>query len=137
METEIKEENRHWLEDEETARQRVEQARTLKTQARTGGLKFEAYLPSGIAEWVLDMVEKGDFIDPCEAVFVFMKQAKDIDPYDDIKIEIIKKRVGEGIKDLEEGRVHDIDEVMERLKKDIGNGTKPAVWKKIPQKEAE
>lgn len=46
----------------------------LRQQASEGGLKFEAYLPSGLAEWVLDMVEKGIFRDPAEAVFVYMQK---------------------------------------------------------------
>lgn len=69
---------KHWLETDKTAQQRVDQARSLKEQAKTGGLKFEAYLPSSLAEWVLDMVEDGVFLDPCEAIFVYMGQAKDI-----------------------------------------------------------
>ncbi len=68
----------HWAETDETAKQRIEQARALKATAAKDGLKFEAYLTPNIATWVLEMVERGDFIDPSEAVFVFMKQAMDI-----------------------------------------------------------
>ena len=48
-------ENKHWLENEETAQQRIEQARTLKNHASKGGLKFEAYLTPDLAVWVLDI----------------------------------------------------------------------------------
>jgi len=67
-----------WMESDETARQRVEQAR-VKPQSSRGGLKFEAYLTPDLAVWVLDMVEQGIFLDPSEAVFVFMGQAKDME----------------------------------------------------------
>jgi len=56
------------------------QARTLREQARKGGLRFEAYLPSSLAEWVLDLVEKGVFTDPGEAVFVILGEHKDLEP---------------------------------------------------------
>jgi antitoxin ParD1/3/4 len=97
--------NKHWMETEETAQQRITQARLLKEGARTGGLKFEAYLTPDIAEWVLDMVEQGDFIDPSEAVFVFMGQAKDIEPHQDLKEEIFRRRIAKGIEEAEQGHV--------------------------------
>lgn len=43
------------------------QAKALRETARKGGLKFEAYLPPWLAEWMLDMIERGVFTDPSEA----------------------------------------------------------------------
>ncbi len=128
-----KKDNILWMETPKTAQQRIEQARKLKKQAKTGGLKFEAYLTSDLAEWVLDMVEKGDFADPCEAVFVFMGQAKELDECDDLKLELLKKRINKGVKDIEEGRTYSAEEVENYLEKAINEKTEPAVWKKIEQ----
>ena len=49
-----------------------DQARALREQARTGGLRFEAYLPGDMADWLLAQVEQGHFVDPSEAVFAIL-----------------------------------------------------------------
>ena len=123
-------ENKHWVETEQTANQRIEQARSLKEQAKKGGLKFETYLTPDLAEWVLSMVEQGDFIDPSEAVFVFMQQARDIDSHDDLKIDILRKRLeaSEASGSLVDGK-----EVFEKIKKDLKNMPESAIWEKISQ----
>ncbi len=123
--------NKHWIETDETAQQRIDQARSLRDQAKTGGLKFEAYLTPGLAEWVLDMVEDGIFLDPCEAVFVYMGQAKDIEPHDDLKEEILKRRIQQGVDDAEAGRTYTADEVKQHIEEVRRRRTDPAVWRKI------
>src|SRR3546814_10318758 len=45
------------------------QAKALREQARAGGLRFEAYLPPALADWLLERIERGTFADPGEAVF--------------------------------------------------------------------
>ena len=126
--------NRHWVESQESARQRIEQVKSLQEQARKGGLKFETYLPPDLAEWILDMVEDGVFVDPSEAVFVFMQQAKDIDPHNDLKEEILRRRINQGLKDHNEGRSYSMEEVRERMEQYVKGKTEPAVWSKISQK---
>jgi len=37
-------------------------------------LRFEAYLPPQLAEWLLERIEKGVFLDPREAVFVLLDE---------------------------------------------------------------
>ena len=123
--------NKHWKKTDETAQQRIDQARSLKDQAKTGGLKFETYLTPDLAEWVLDMVEEGIFIDPCEAVFVYMGQAKDIEPHDDLKKELLRRRIHEGIDDAEDRRTYTADEVQQHLEEVRRRRTAPAIWKKI------
>ena len=123
--------NKHWIETDDTAQQRIDQARSLKDQAKTGGLKFETYLTPDLAEWVLDMVEEGVFIDPCEAVFVYMGQAKDIEPHDDLKKELLRRRIQEGIDDAEDRRTYTADEVQQHLEEVRRRRTAPAIWKKI------
>ena len=126
-------ENKHWIENDETARQRIEQARSLKEIAQKGGLRFEVYLTPGLAEWILDMVEHGDFIDPSEAVFVFMEQAQEIEPHDDLKEEILRRRLQKGLDSIEQGRTYSADEVWEHINKIREEKAEPAVWKKIEQ----
>ena len=69
----------------------IAQARTLREQARKGGLRFEAYLPPNLAEWVLDLVEEGVFTDPGEAVFVILGEHKDLEPHADLREEILRR----------------------------------------------
>lgn len=126
---EFTEENRHWVESEETAQERIRQARSLKEQAEAGGLRFEAYLPSDLAVWVLGMVERGIFIDPSEAVFVLMGQAHDIEPHQDIKKEILKRRIQQG----ENGVTYTLEEVMQSIDEEMHQITEPAIWQKIGQ----
>jgi hypothetical protein len=38
---------------------RIAQAEALRQQAGKGGLRFEAYLPPDLAEWLLSLIERG------------------------------------------------------------------------------
>jgi len=42
---------------------RIAQARALREQAAKGGLRFEAYLPPDLAEWLLGLIERGIFVE--------------------------------------------------------------------------
>jgi antitoxin ParD1/3/4 len=77
--------------DEATRRHGVEQAKALREQARAGGLRFEAYLPSDLAEWLLDQVESGMFVDPGESVFVMLTEQPDLEPHADLREEILRR----------------------------------------------
>jgi len=123
----VKTENKHWIENEVTSRQRIEQARALREQVGTSGLKFEAFLPTDIAQWVLGLVENGVFLDPAEAVFVFMGQAKDLEPHDDLIMEILKRSLDKAAK----VPYYPHDEVEAKLEERAKDKGKPAVWKKI------
>jgi antitoxin ParD1/3/4 len=68
---------------------RVVQAGALKEQAGKGGLRFEAYLPPGLAEWLLDLIERGVFVDPSEAVFVILGEHRDLEPHADLRRELL------------------------------------------------
>jgi antitoxin ParD1/3/4 len=58
-----------WPSAEEKAKN-IAQAKALRVQAEKGGLRFSAYLPPGLADWLLGLIEKGTFHDPSEAVLV-------------------------------------------------------------------
>ena len=69
------------------------QARALREQARKGGLRFDAYLPPSLAEWLLELIERGIFADPSEAVFVILGEHRDLEPHADLRREALKRRV--------------------------------------------
>ncbi len=79
-----------WRTADQKARD-IAQARALRDQASKGGLRFEVFLPSGLAEWVLDFVERGVFTDPDEAAFVMLGEQKDIEPHADLREEILRR----------------------------------------------
>src|SRR3546814_354250 len=57
-----------------------DQAKALREQARAGGLRFEAYLPGDMADWLLAQVERGHFVDPSEPVFATVPHFIHMDP---------------------------------------------------------
>ena len=78
---------------------RIAQARALREQAGKGGLRFEAYLPPDLAEWLLDLIERGVFADPSEAVFVMLGEHRDLEPHDDLRHELLQRTVQAAIDD--------------------------------------
>jgi hypothetical protein len=91
-----------WRTAEEKAAD-IAQAKALREQAGNGGLRFEAYLPPGLASWVLDMVERGIFTDPSEAVFVILGEHKDLEPHADLRKELLKRIIQAAIDDTRPG----------------------------------
>jgi antitoxin ParD1/3/4 len=107
----------------------IAQARTLREQARKGGLRFEAYLPSSLAEWVLDLVEEGVFTDPGEAVFVILGEHKDLEPHADLREEILRRTLQAAMDDPRPGFT--ASEVNERIGKLMREPrAEPAVWRR-------
>ncbi len=128
-------ENIHPFETEESANLRIEQARRLKPLVRENGLKFEVFLPTNLGTWVLDMIEEGRFLDPSEAVFVMMGLAKDLDPHQDLKDELLKRELDRRVASMEAGRYFTIQEFkahMEELKTKLKTRQEPTVWEKNP-----
>src|ERR1700693_5359487 len=87
-----------WRTPDERA-QDAAQAAALKDQASKGGLRFEAYLPSDLAAWVLDLVERGVFVDPGEAVFVILGEHRDLEPHIDLRRESLKRSLDAAMND--------------------------------------
>jgi hypothetical protein len=69
-----------WPSAEQKAKN-IAQAKALRVQAEKGGLRFSAYLPPGLADWLLGLIEKGTFHDPSEAVFVILGEHQDLEPH--------------------------------------------------------
>ena len=76
-----------------------EQAKALREQARAGGLRFEAYLPPDMADWLLERVERGMFVDPSEAVFAIVKNFIELEPHRDLRDELLRRMLQAAIDD--------------------------------------
>lgn len=71
------------------------QAKALREQARAGGLRFEAYLPPDMADWLLERVERGGFVDPSEAVFAIVQNYIEMEPHRDLRDELLCRMLEE------------------------------------------
>jgi len=107
-----------------------EQAKALREQARAGGLRFEAYLPGSMADWLLEQVERGGFADPSEAVFVMAQNFIEMEPHRDLRDELLRRMVQAAIDDPRPGIPH--EEVCAEMKRWIAKPRpEPAHWQKI------
>jgi len=70
-----------------------QQVQVVCDAAAEGGLRFEAYLPPKLALWLLDRIEQGKFIDPSEAVFVLLDEARELEQHSDLRQELLKRRI--------------------------------------------
>ncbi len=77
----------------------IAQAKALREQASQGGLRFEVYLPSSLAQWLLDFVERGVFTDPSEAVFVILGEHQELEPHADLRKEILRRSLEAAMND--------------------------------------
>ena len=107
----------------------IAQAKELRARASKGGLRFEAYLPPGLAEWVLDFVERGMFTSPSEAVFVILGEHQDLEPHADLRREIVRRSLEAAMNDPHPGIPADeVHAHMERLMAEPR--PEPAVWQR-------
>jgi hypothetical protein len=108
-----------------------EQAARLKEHAAKAGLKFEAYLVPGMAEWALEQVEKGHFIDPSEVAFVAMQQFMELQKYPDVGRELLRRMLQASIDDPRPSIP--AEEVFASLKEHIKEFSKltAAQWEKV------
>jgi antitoxin ParD1/3/4 len=110
---------------------RLAQARALRQQARSGGLRFEAYLPPALADWLLAHIERGTFRDPSEAVFVIFGEHEDLEPHSDLRHELLKRSLQAALDDPRPGIP--AEEVFSKLRKRMQDPrAEPAVWRKLP-----
>jgi antitoxin ParD1/3/4 len=71
--------------------QRRREAIALREQAKEGGLRFSVYLPPGLADWLLGLVENGTFLDPSEAAFVMLQEQQELEPHQDLRQELLSR----------------------------------------------
>jgi hypothetical protein len=102
---------------------------SIRRQAAEGGLVFEAYLPPGLAAWVIGLVEQEVFHSPAEAVFVAMQSFRELEEHPDVKRELLHRAIQQGIDAAEQGGGMPAEEVMTRLRNAMqGPQAEPAVW---------
>lgn len=106
------------------------QARALRIQAREGGLRFDAYLPSQLADWLLDMIERGIFRDPSEAVFVILGEHRALQPHQDLRDEMFRRSIQTAIDDPRPGiPSEEIKAIMQRML--AAPRPEPAQWRRV------
>ena len=111
----------------------IAQAKALREQASQGGLRFEVYLPSSLAEWLLDFVERGVFTDPSEAVFVILGEHQELEPHTDLREEILRRSLEASMNDPRPSIPG--EEVMVRIARKLAEPRRePAVWRQRPKK---
>ena len=93
-----------------------------------GGLRFSAYLPPGLADWLLGLIEKGIFHDPSEAVFVILGEHKDLEPHTDLRREILARSLQATIDDPRPSMP--AEEVFKELRELRALSREPVVWEK-------
>jgi hypothetical protein len=104
---------------------------SVRRQAAAGGLRFEAYLPPGLAEWVVSLVEQEVFRSPSEAVFVAMQSFRELEDHPEVKQELLASVLQKRIDSMDEGGGLPGEEVMARLRHEMeGPRPEPAVWDK-------
>jgi len=106
-------------------------AKTLREQARLGGVRFESYLPSGLADWLLAKIERGVFVDPSEAVFVMLGEQQDLERFADLREELERRCLQDSLNDPRPRIPH--EEVKARLKRLVDTPRpEAAAWMKVP-----
>lgn len=107
----------------------IAQANALREQASADGLRFEVFLPSDLAVWVLDLVARGVFTDPGEAAFVMLQEQQDLEPHDDLRQEILHRSLLKSMNDPHPG--YSQEEVWEHLRGKLAEPRRePALWRK-------
>jgi antitoxin ParD1/3/4 len=113
----------------------IAQARALMPSARKGGLRFEVYLPSELAAWVLDFVERGVFVDPDEAVFVILGEHRELEPHADLRQEALRRTIQAARDDPRPGiPLAEVEAQMDKLLAEPR--PEPAVWRQRPPVDA-
>ncbi|MGO9170770.1 MAG: hypothetical protein ACLP7P_02225 [Rhodomicrobium sp.] len=111
----------------------IAQAKALREQASQGGLRFEVYLPSSLAEWVLDFVQLGVFTDPSEAVFVILGEHQELEPHADLREEILRRSLEASMNDPRPSIPG--EEAMAHIARKLAEPRPdPAVWRQRPRK---
>jgi hypothetical protein len=117
-----------WPSAEQKAKSKA-QAKALRKQAKKGGLRFDAYLPPGLAEWLLGLVERDVFLDPSEAVFVMLGEYQELESHADLRRELLKRRLESALNDPGPGIP--AEDVFKRLRKKFASPMpEPAQWKR-------
>lgn len=109
----------------------VTQAEALKEAAGKGGLRFEVFLPPGLAEWVLEFVTREIFTDPAEAVFHILREHRDLEPHADLRQESLRRSLQAAMDDPRPSISG--EEFFEQLEREMAEPQpEPATWTRRP-----
>jgi hypothetical protein len=64
-----------------------------------GGLRFEAYLPPGLANWLLEQIEQGVFSDPGAAVVAIFDEHRELAANADLRHQLLRRTAQAAIDD--------------------------------------
>lgn len=106
----------------------IEQAEALRDRAARDGLRFEAYLPPSIAEWVLDEIIAGHFVEPSELAFYAVKQSQELGRHPHVCDALLKAQLEGAIAQAEAGDVISGEEVFVRLREQVAEMEEPPRW---------
>lgn len=107
-----------------------DQAKSLREQARAGGLRFDAYLTGDQVAWLLERVERGLFHDPSEAVFAIVQNFRELEAHRDLRDELLGRMLDASATDLESA--HPADEVFDELRRELAQPhPEPGRWEKV------
>jgi len=85
-------------------------------------------LPPQLAEWLLERIEKGVFLDPSEATFVLLGEQEELEPHIDLRQELLRGRLDAAINDPRPSLP--AKEVFDELRKKLSAPRpEPAVWR--------
>ena len=115
--------------DDDLARRRRSNALAegLRAQAEAGGLRFDVYLPSDLATWLLDKIANGIFFDPSEAVFVMLGEQQDLEAQPDLRSEVFRRSVQAASDDP--GPDTPVEEFFQEVEKELARPRPaPATW---------
>ncbi len=83
-----------------------------------------------LADWILEKVENGVFIDPSEAVFYLLQEVKELEPHHDLRKQLLQRKLDEAQK----GPFIDGEKVFHNLKEQLEKTPSlPVKWIKIDQ----
>ncbi len=116
-------------ESADDAAARVAKVSEIRDQARAGGLRFEVYLPPDLAMWLLDVIERGVFTDPSEAVFVMLGEQQELAPHADLRQELLRRTLQAALDDPRPGISQEV--FAEKMRAWIAAPQpEPAVWRR-------
>jgi len=84
-------------------------------------------LPPQLADWLLERIEKGVFLDPSEAIFVLLGEHEELEPHTDLRQELLRRRLDAAINDPRPSIP--AEQVFEKLRKKFAAPRpEPAAW---------
>jgi len=117
-----------WPSAEQKAKN-VAQATALREQAKAGGLRFSVYLPPEMADWLLGLIEKGEFSDPGEAAYVMLQTQKELEPHEDLRRELFIRMLQTGAEDDSQPGIP-LEDFFKKLKEELAVPHTPAIWQR-------